>query len=102
MLPAGSFSFPDAPTPPDARTLVVTVLDTEGYADGTLIMQAAWTLMAGHSARVVLTRQVKLDSKVEGRRRRCRSASRCAERHSRKAGRPDRNVGQRALTSKTC
>jgi uncharacterized protein len=66
MLPAGSFSFPDAPTPPDARTLVVTVLDTEGYADGTLTMQAAWTLMAGHSARVVLTRQVKLDSKVEG------------------------------------
>jgi uncharacterized protein len=65
-LPAGSFCFPDAPAPAGARTLVVTVLDAEGREGGSLTMQTSWTLMAGHPAHVVMTKQATLDQKLEG------------------------------------
>ncbi|MEX3936659.1 membrane integrity-associated transporter subunit PqiC [Paraburkholderia phymatum] len=65
-LPAGSFVFPDAPAPPDTRTLVVTVLDCEADASGRLTLQAAWTLLSGHPAHVTLTRQATLVSGIAG------------------------------------
>lgn len=66
-LPAGSFILPDAPAPPDTRTLVVTVLDSEADASGTLTLQAAWTLLSGHPARAILTQQVSLRSEMTNR-----------------------------------
>ncbi|MBP0590297.1 membrane integrity-associated transporter subunit PqiC [Paraburkholderia sp. LEh10] len=65
-LPPGSFVFPDAPAPPDTRTLVVTVLDSESDAGGTLTLQAAWTLLSGHPASVMLTREATLKSQATG------------------------------------
>ncbi|CAG4893517.1 PqiC family protein [Paraburkholderia gardini] len=66
-LPAGSFVLPDAPAPPGTRTLVVTVLTCEADASGTLTLQAAWTLLSGHPARVNLTQQATLRSTMAGR-----------------------------------
>jgi hypothetical protein len=60
-LPAGAFVFPDAPAPPDTRTLVVTVLDAEADTK-TLTLQAGWTLLSGQPARATLTREVTLTS----------------------------------------
>ncbi len=65
-LPAGSFVFPDAPTPPDARKLVVTVLDLNADANGALTLQAAWTLMAGRSGQPVLSRETTLAAHGSG------------------------------------
>jgi uncharacterized lipoprotein YmbA len=65
-LPSGSFVFPDAPAPPDTRTLVVTVLDCEADASGTLRLQAAWTLLSGHPAHVTLTQQATLETGIAG------------------------------------
>jgi uncharacterized lipoprotein YmbA len=61
-LPAGSFVLPDAPAPPDTRKLVVTVLNAEAGAGGTLALQASWTLLSGPSSHAVLTQQVSLTS----------------------------------------
>jgi uncharacterized lipoprotein YmbA len=61
-LPAGSFVLPDAPAPPDTRKLVVTVLNAEAGAGGTLTLQASWTLLSGPSSHTVLTQQVSLTS----------------------------------------
>jgi uncharacterized lipoprotein YmbA len=66
-LPAGSFVLPDAPAPPDTRTLVVTVLDAEADANGTLTLQAAWTLLSGRPARATFSRQTTLKSEIENR-----------------------------------
>ncbi|MEM5436013.1 PqiC family protein [Paraburkholderia diazotrophica] len=66
-LPAGSFVLPDAPAPPDTRTLVVTVLDSEANANGTLTMQAGWTLLSGHPPGVILARQATLTSEMTNR-----------------------------------
>lgn len=65
-LPAGSFVLPDAPAPPDTRTLVVTVLDSEAEASGTLTLQAEWTLLSGHPGRATLRQQVTLRSEFTG------------------------------------
>ncbi|MEM5383909.1 PqiC family protein [Paraburkholderia phymatum] len=65
-MPTGSFVFPDAPAPPDTRTLVVTVLDCEADASGTLTLQAAWTLLSGHPAHVTLTQQATFESTIAG------------------------------------
>jgi hypothetical protein len=66
-LPAGSFVLPDAPAPSGTRTLVVTVLDSEADANGTLTLQAAWTLLAVHPARTTLTQQATLKSEMTDR-----------------------------------
>ncbi|MEC5408038.1 ABC-type transport auxiliary lipoprotein family protein [Paraburkholderia sp. MPAMCS5] len=66
-LPPGAFIVPDAPAPPDTRTLVVTVLDSQADASGTLTLQAAWTLLAGHPAHAVLTQQATLTSAMSAR-----------------------------------
>ncbi|WP_233849566.1 PqiC family protein [Paraburkholderia sp. HD33-4] len=63
-LPEGSFVLPDAPAPPETRTLVVTVLDSEADARGTLTLQAAWTLLTGHPARASLTQQATFKSEM--------------------------------------
>ena len=65
-LPAGSFVLPDAPAPPDTRRLVVTVLNAEAGASGTLALQASWTLLSGPSSHTVLTQQVSLTSDMAG------------------------------------
>ena len=65
-LPPGSFVWPDAPAPPDTRKLVVTVLDAEAGASGTLALQASWTLLSGPSSHTVLTQQVSLTSDMAG------------------------------------
>jgi hypothetical protein len=61
-LPVGSFVLPDAPAPPDTRKLVVTVLNAEAGASGTLALQASWTLLSGPASHTVLTQQVSLTS----------------------------------------
>ncbi|WP_414696412.1 PqiC family protein [Paraburkholderia sp.] len=66
-LPSGAFIVPDAPAPPDTRTLVVTVLDSQADASGTLTLQAAWTLLAGRPARAILTQQATLTSAMTAR-----------------------------------
>ena len=63
-LPEGAFVLPDAPAPTDTRALVVTVLDIQADADETLRLQAAWSLSAGHPARVELTRQATLTAQM--------------------------------------
>jgi hypothetical protein len=64
-LPAGPFVFPDAPAPPDTRTLIVTVLDCEADASGTLRVGGGMdTVLFGHPAHAALTRQATLDSGV--------------------------------------
>ena len=65
-LPAGTFVFPDAPAPAGTRTLVVTVLDCNASAGGTLTLQVAWTLLAGQPARTTLTQEAALSAPVEG------------------------------------
>lgn len=65
-LPAGSFVLPDAPAPPDTRKLVVTVLNAEAGASGTLALQASWTLLSEPSPHTVLTQQVSLTSNMAG------------------------------------
>nr|WP_094779098.1 ABC-type transport auxiliary lipoprotein family protein [Paraburkholderia ribeironis] len=65
-LPAGSFVFPDAPSPPDTRTLVVTVLDSEADASGTLTMQVGWTLLSGQPGHATLRQQMTLRSALAG------------------------------------
>ena len=65
-LPQGSFVFPDAPAAPGTRKLVVTVLDCKGGADGTLTVQAAWTLLSGQPAVVMLSGEVLLASPRAG------------------------------------
>jgi uncharacterized protein len=66
-LPAGSFVLPDAPAPPDTRTLVVTVLDSQADANGTLTLQAAWTLLSGRPARATFSQQTTLKSEITNR-----------------------------------
>jgi uncharacterized lipoprotein YmbA len=66
-LPAGSFVLPDAPAPPDTRTLVVTVLDTQADANGTLTLQAAWTLLSGRPARATFSQQTTLKAEIADR-----------------------------------
>lgn len=61
-LPAGSFVLPDAPAPPNTRTLVVTVLDYNAATSGTLTLQASWTLLSGRPSRATMTQQVTLTS----------------------------------------
>ncbi|ACC74340.1 PqiC family protein [Paraburkholderia phymatum] len=65
-LPAGAFVFPDAPAPPDTRTLVVTVLDAEADTK-TMTFQAGWTLLSGQPPHVTLTREVTLTSTLTSR-----------------------------------
>ena len=67
-LPAGAFVFPDAPAPSGTRTLVVTVLDSQADAGGTLTLQAQWSLLSKQAPDqppgATLTRQVTLTSKL--------------------------------------
>lgn len=65
-LPAGNFVLPDAPAPPGTRTLVVTVLNLEADANGTLSLQVSWTLMSGQPAHATLTQQATLTSSMSG------------------------------------
>ncbi|HEY2021041.1 MAG TPA: PqiC family protein [Paraburkholderia sp.] len=65
-LPAGSFVFPDAPAPPGTRTLVVTVLDSQADANGTLSVQVAWTLLSGQPASATLSQQAVLHAQFAG------------------------------------
>lgn len=44
LLPAGRVVFPEAPTPPNARRIVVDVLDLRRTADG-YAMQVSWSLL---------------------------------------------------------
>jgi uncharacterized lipoprotein YmbA len=63
-LSAGSFIFPDAPAPADARTLVVTVLSVQSDANGALTLQVAWALLSGQPARTISTHQATLKSEL--------------------------------------
>lgn len=65
-LPPGSFVLPDAPAPPNTRTLVVTVLNAEAAASGTMTLQASWTLLSGHPSRADVTQQITLTSDAAG------------------------------------
>lgn len=65
-LPAGAFVLPDAPAPPNTRTLVVTVLSAEAAASGTMTLQASWTLLPGHPSRTAVTQQITLTSDAAG------------------------------------
>ena len=66
-LPAGSVILPDAPAPPGTRTLVVTVLDSEADASGTMTLQAAWSVLTGDPPRETLTQQATLSSAMTNR-----------------------------------
>ncbi|HUB91098.1 MAG TPA: PqiC family protein [Dyella sp.] len=66
-LPAGAFVLPDAPAPPHTRILVVTVLNAEADASGTLTMQVSWTLLSGHPAHTELRQQLTLSSSMPSR-----------------------------------
>jgi uncharacterized lipoprotein YmbA len=61
-LPDGAVVLPDAPRPAGTRSLVVTVLDAHADENGTLTLQAAWTLMSGSPANVTLSRETTLMS----------------------------------------
>lgn len=65
-LPAGSFVVPDAPAPPGTRKLVVTVLDATADANGTLTLQAEWTLLAAQQDQAPLRQQLTLNEKIDG------------------------------------
>jgi uncharacterized lipoprotein YmbA len=58
--------FPDAPAPPGTRTLVVTVLDSQADASGTLTVQVAWTLLSGQPASATLSQQAVLNAQFAG------------------------------------
>lgn len=45
-LPQAAFVFPDAPSPPGTRGLVVTVLQLSATPDGRVDLQVNWTLLA--------------------------------------------------------
>jgi len=47
--------------------LVVTVLDAETDASGTVTLQASWTLQSGQPARATLTQQATLEVALENR-----------------------------------
>lgn len=66
-LPANAFIPPDAPAPPDTRTLVVTVLNCEADANGTLTLQVSWALLSGHPSHATQTQQVTLTSEMKNR-----------------------------------
>lgn len=66
-LPEGCLVLPDAPAPPNTRTLVVTVLSADADANGTLTLQVAWTLLSGQPSHAVLTQQVTLSSNLTSR-----------------------------------
>lgn len=61
-LPAGSFALPDAPKPPGARALVVTVLQLTADAQGKVDMQASWSLLPAGSSAAVISRNVDLSA----------------------------------------
>jgi uncharacterized lipoprotein YmbA len=65
-LPPGSFVLPDAPAPPNTRTLVVTVLNCEADAGGTMTLQVAWTLLSGHPSQPAISQQITLTSEMGG------------------------------------
>lgn len=106
-LPPG-FIFPDAPEPPDTRMLVVTVLDAETDASGTVTLQAAWTLQSGQPASAALTQQAALKATLENRgaepHSRGRWPSGSPRRSSRadKLGMPIHPVIRRGAVSRTC
>ncbi|WP_269501629.1 PqiC family protein [Burkholderia sp. IMCC1007] len=66
-LPGGAFVLPDAPRPPDTRTLVVTVLAARPDANGVLTFDVAWTVLSGRPARVTLSRETTLTSQMADR-----------------------------------
>ncbi|KVF23104.1 hypothetical protein WJ07_16525 [Burkholderia vietnamiensis] len=63
-LPTGAVVLPDAPRPPDTRTLVVTVLDVHADDGGTLTLEAAWTVLAGRPERVSASREMTLTASL--------------------------------------
>ncbi|WP_404842404.1 PqiC family protein [Burkholderia vietnamiensis] len=63
-LPMGAVVLPDAPRPPDTRTLVVTVLDVHADDGGTLTLEAAWTVLAGRPERVSASRETTLTASL--------------------------------------
>jgi uncharacterized lipoprotein YmbA len=44
-LPEGAFVFPDAPSPKEVRSIVVTVVQMTATADGRVEMEANWSLL---------------------------------------------------------
>lgn len=56
LLPAGRVVFPEAPTPPNARRIVVDVLDLRRTADG-YTLQVSWSLLPqpGRSRQLTLS-----------------------------------------------
>ncbi|HKT29628.1 PqiC family protein [Dyella sp.] len=63
-LPANTFILPDAPAPPGTRTLVVTVLNSEADANGTLTLQVSWALLSGHPSHATQTQQLTLTANM--------------------------------------
>lgn len=61
-LPAGAFVPPDAPKPLGVRGLVVTVGRLQADASGRVELQATWSLIGGHPAAALLTRNVELST----------------------------------------
>jgi uncharacterized lipoprotein YmbA len=63
-LPASTFILPDAPAPPGTRALVVTVLNSEADASGTLTLQVSWALLSGHPSHAMQTQQLTLTANM--------------------------------------
>lgn len=63
-LPANAFILPDAPAPPGTHTLVVTVLNSEADASGTLTLQVSWALLSGQPPHATQTQQLSLKANM--------------------------------------
>lgn len=61
-LPAGAFAPPDAPAPPGARGLVVTVVQLRAGGDGRARLVAHWALLDAASHRPVMAGDVRLEA----------------------------------------
>jgi uncharacterized protein len=65
-LPPGAIILPDAPAPPTASHLVVTLATFTEDADRRVRLVGSWSLLHGQPARMILNRDLNLETEVAG------------------------------------
>jgi hypothetical protein len=65
-LPAGMVAPPQAPAPPGARGIVVDVLEFQPEADGSVVLNAGWTLLGAGPSHPPLSEQRRLQLPAVG------------------------------------